>query len=141
MNIYAMECINIQCTARLVKALPGQICPTPHGFAPPYHSRASAGPKKPKRSPGPAWRRKLTGDLPKRVTWTSCFLPFLTWETASAFQCTDILSFFYIFASLCLHHPPAATGRTGRRAETALPFRFGPLAPLPCGSSQPLGGG
>lgn len=102
-------------------------------------SRASAGPKKPKRSPGPAWRRKPTwicqkGDLGKLL------FPFLTRQAASVFSACYILSFFYIFDSLPDSPPPAAIGRTGRRAETALPFRFGPLAPLAYDSSQPLGG-
>ncbi len=130
----------MQCTARLVKALPGQICPTPYGFAPPYHSRASGGPKKPERRPAPHGDANRPDFILFRQP-IGVLLPFLLSRSASVPECADILSFFYIFDSLCSHHPPAATGRTGCRAETALPFWFVPPAPLAYGSRRDPGGG
>ena len=75
------------------------------------------------------------GDLAGR------FLPFLSQETAATLPAHHILSFFYIFASLLLAPLPAATGRTGCQTETALPFRFGPPAPLAYVRAGTLGGG
>jgi len=109
----------VQCTARLVKALPGQICPTPYGFAPPYHSRASGGPKKPERRPAPHGDANRPDFILFRQP-IGVLLPFLLSRSASVPECADILSFFYIFDSLPDSPPPAAIGRTGRQAETAL---------------------
>lgn len=68
-------------------------------------------------------------------------LPFLLSRSASVPECAYILSFFYIFNSLPDSPPPAATGRTGRRAETVIPSWFGPPAPLAYGSRRDPGGG
>ena len=75
------------------------------------------------------------GDLDKLL------LPFLTWDAASALECAYLLSFFYIFDSLLLAPLPAATGRTGRRAETVIPCRFVPPCTTGLRARRDPGGG
>ena len=111
----------------------------PTRFCPAYHSRASGGPKS-RSVDRPLMEEETDRDFTKKVDLASSFLPFLTWEVASAVECRYILSFFYIFDTLCspTHQQPPA----GPDAEQRQPFLFGSV-PCPAGlrfEAGPWGG-
>ena len=134
----------MQCAARLVKALPGQICPTPHGFAPPYLSRAKRRPSKAEAQTGPSWRRRQTGFLPKRGPGQAAFTisdSAVTGRQPVRFSVAIYYSFsiFSIVYARTTHQQPPAGPDAGQRQP--FPFWFGPLAPLPLRfEARPWGG-